>query len=59
MRTRTWQKDLTTTQSKLSGYNPLQWIQDFERELLENNRKVFAKIYNTDKEDYWLKYDDD
>ena len=54
MMTQTWQNNLTISQTKSCGYNPLQWAQDFEMELLENNRKVLLKIYNTDVEEYWL-----
>ncbi len=59
MITRTWQNDPAATQPRIPGYNPLQWVQDFEQELLENNRKVFSQIYNTDVEEYWLKNEDD
>ena len=41
-----WPNNLTTNQAKAFGYNPLQWAQDFEMELLENNREVFLRIYN-------------
>ena len=51
---RTWQDNITTPQVKPFSYNPLQWAQDFEMELLENNREVFWRIYNTDVEEYWL-----
>ena len=51
---RTWQNNLITPQAKSFSYNPLQWVQDFEMELLENNREVFLRVYNTDVEEYWL-----
>jgi len=51
---RTWENNPTTPETNSLGYNPLQWVQDFEMELLENNRKVLLKIYNTDVEEYWL-----
>ena len=54
-----WPNNLTTNQTKAFGYNPLQWVQDFERELLENNREVFLRIYNTDMDEYWLEMDND
>ena len=56
---RTWQNNLTTSQAQSFGYNPLQWVQDFEMELLENNREVFLRIYNTDVEEYWLETTND
>lgn len=54
MTARTWENNLTMPQAKSFGYNPLQWVQDFEMELLENNREVFLRVYNTDVEEYWL-----
>ena len=51
---RTWQNNLATPQPNSFGYNPLQWAHDFEMELLENNREVFLRVYNTDVEEYWL-----
>ena len=59
MITRTWQNNLTAPQAKSFGYDPFQWAQDFEMELLENNREVFLRIYNTDVEEYWLETDND
>ena len=46
-------------QSKNWNYNPFQWVNDFEKDVLENNRKIFSRIYNTDAEEYWLKSDND
>jgi len=54
MITRTWQNNLTTLQANSVSYNPLKWAQDFEMELLENNREVLLRVYNTDVEEYWL-----
>ena len=54
MLTRNWQNNPSTPQNKTLRYNPLQWAQDFEMELLENNREVFLRVYNTDVEEYWL-----
>ena len=54
MITRTWQNKPITPQTKPFDYNPLQWAQDFEMELLENNRELFLRVYNTDIEEYWL-----
>jgi len=59
MMTRTWQDKLNTPQAKAFGHNPLQWAQDFEMELLENNREILLRIYNTDVEEYWLATDND
>ena len=56
---RTWQNNQTAPQAKSFGYNPFQWAHDFEMELLENNREVFLRVYNTDVEEYWLKTDND
>jgi hypothetical protein len=41
------------------SYNPFQWAKDFEKEVLENNRKIFSRIYNTDVEERWLKIEND
>ena len=54
MITRTWLNNPITPQTESFGYNPLQWVHDFEMELLENNREVFLRVYNTDVEEYWL-----
>ena len=54
MKSHNWNNNLTTPQVKSLGYNPLQWAQDFEMELLENNREILLRIYNTDVEEYWL-----
>ena len=54
MITRTWFNNPITPQAKSFGYNPLQWVHDFEMELLENNREIFLRVYNTDVEEYWL-----
>ena len=54
MITRTWLNNPITPQAESFGYNPLQWVHDFEMELLENNREVFLRVYNTDVEEYWL-----
>jgi len=54
MLTRTWQNNQSVPHVKSFGYNPLQWAQDFEMELLESNREVFLRIYNTDVDEYWL-----
>ncbi len=59
MITRTWKNNPITSQAKNLSYNPLQWAKDFEKELLESNRKVFSRIYNTDVEEYWLETDND
>ena len=59
MITRTWKNNPITSQAKNLSYNPLQWDKDFEKELLESNRKVFSRIYNTDVEEYWLETDND
>ena len=57
MITRTWKNNPITSQVKNLSYNPPQWAKDFEKELLESNRKVFSRIYNTDVEEYWLETD--
>ena len=54
MITRTWKNNLITARSESSNSNPLQWVHDFEMELVENNREVFLKVYNTDVDEYWL-----
>ena len=54
MITRTWLNNPITPQAESFGYNPLQWVHDFEMELLENNREIFLRVYNTDVEEYWL-----
>ena len=54
MLTRTWQNNPSAPDVKSFRYNPLQWAQDFELELLESNREVFLRIYNTDVDEYWL-----
>ena len=59
MITRTWKNNPITPQSKNVSYNPFQWAKDFEKEVLENNRKIFSRIYNTDVEERWLKIDND
>ena len=59
MMTRTWKNSPIISQSKNSSYNPFQWAKDFEKEVLENNRKIFSRIYNTDVEEHWLKTDND
>ena len=59
MITRTWKNNPITPHSKKLSYNPFQWARDFEKEVLENNRKVFSRIYNTDIEEQWLKIDTD
>ena len=59
MITRTWKNHRIIPQSKNLSYNPFQWVNDFEKEVLENNRKVFSRIYNTDVEEHWLKSDND
>ena len=69
MTTRTWKNSLITPQSKNSSYNSVwtsriktsrfQWAKDFEKEVLENNREIFSRIYNTDVEEHWLKTDND
>ena len=59
MTTRTWKNSLITPQSKNSSYNSFQWAKDFEKEVLENNREIFSRIYNTDVEEHWLKTDND
>ena len=59
MITRTWKNNPITPQEKNFSYNSPQWVKDFEKELLENNRKVFSRIYNTDVEEYWLETDND
>ena len=59
MITRTWKNSPIISQPKSSNYNPFQWAKDFEKEVLENNRKIFSRIYNTDVEEHWLKTDND
>jgi len=59
MITRTWKNHPIIPQSKNLNYNPFQWVNDFEKEVLENNRIIFSRIYNTDAEEHWLKSDDD
>ncbi|SVA91889.1 uncharacterized protein METZ01_LOCUS144743 [marine metagenome] len=59
MITRTWKNHPIIPQSKNLSYNPFQWVNDFEKEVLENNRIIFSRIYNTDAEEHWLKSDDD
>ena len=59
MNDRTLKNDVTTPRAKNLSYNPLQWAQDFEKELLESNREVFLSIYNTDVEEYWLETDNE
>ena len=59
MITRTWKNNPITPQEKHLSYKPLQWAKDFEKELLENNRIIFSRIYNTDVEEYWLETDND
>ena len=59
MITRTWKNNPITPQVKNFRYNLPQWAKDFEKELLESNRKVFSRIYNTDVEEYWLETDND
>ena len=59
MITRTWKNNPIEPQEKTLSHNSLQWARDFEKELLENNRKVFSRIYNTDLEEYWLETDND
>ncbi|MCH8156323.1 MAG: hypothetical protein IID18_00990 [Nitrospinae bacterium] len=58
MMTRTLKNRKVTSRPRLLFYNPLKWIDDFEQELLENNRRMLSRIYNTDIEEYWLKEDD-
>tara|TARA_B110000438_G_scaffold120885_1_gene118034 strand:+ start:159 stop:338 length:180 start_codon:yes stop_codon:yes gene_type:complete len=59
MITRTWKNNPINPRITSLNYNPLQWAKDFEKEVLENNRKVFSRIYNTDIEDFWLESDHD
>jgi len=59
MTTRTWKNNPITPQAKNFRHSPPQWAKDFEKELLENNRKIFSRIYNTDIEEYWLETDND
>jgi hypothetical protein len=59
MITRTWKNNPIKPRIKSFNYNPLQWAKDFEKEVLENNRKVFSRIYNTDIEEFWLEADND
>ena len=57
MITRTWKNNPIKPRTTNFSYNPLQWAKDFEKEVLENNRKVFSRIYNTDIEEFWLEAD--
>ena len=59
MITRTWKNNPIKPRVISFNYNPLQWAKDFEKEVLENNRKIFSRIYNTDIEDFWLESDHD
>ena len=59
MITRTWKNHRIKPQTKNLRYNPFQWANDFEKEVLENNRRVFSRIYNTDIEEHWLKSNND
>ena len=60
MITRTWKNHSIMPQSQKNySYDPFKWVNDFEKEVLENNRKVFSRIYNTDVEERWLKIDND
>ena len=54
MITRTWKNNLITARAEPFNSNQLQWVYDFEMELVENNREVFLKVYNTDVDEYWL-----
>ncbi|MBT3514066.1 MAG: hypothetical protein HOB32_06150 [Nitrospina sp.] len=56
---RTWKNNPIRPQSNNMSYNPFQWAKDFEKEVLENNRKIFSRIYNTDVEERWLKIEND
>ena len=44
MITRTWKNHPIIPQSKNLNYNPFQWVNDFEKEVLENNRKFFPEF---------------
>ena len=57
MITRTWKNNPIKPRIINFSYNPLQWAKDFEKEVLENNRKVFSRVYNTDIEEFWLETD--
>ena len=59
MITRTWKNNPIIPQSKQMSYNPFQWVNDFEKEVLENNKEVFSIIYNTDIEEKKKKSDND
>jgi len=59
MITRTWKNNPIKPRITSFNYNSLQWAKDFEKEVLENNRKIFSRIYNTDIEDFWLESDHD
>ena len=59
MITRTWKNNPIKHRITGFSYNPPQWAKDFEKEVLENNRKVFSRIYNTDIEEFWLEADND
>ena len=59
MITRTWKNNPITPRSKDLSYNPFQWAKDFEKEVLENNRKILSRIYNTDIEEHWLRIDNE
>jgi hypothetical protein len=59
MITRTWKNNPIKPRITSFNYNHLQWAKDFEKEVLENNRKVFSRIYNTDIEEFWLEADND
>ena len=54
MITKTWKNNMTTTRVNSFSNNSPQWVHDFEMELLENNREIFLRVYNTDVEDFWL-----
>ena len=59
MITRTWKNNPITPRSKDLSYNPFQWAKDFEKEVLENNRIIFSRIYNTDIDEHWLRIDNE
>ena len=54
MISRTWKNNMTAPKVNSFGSNSPQWIHDFEMELVENNREIFLKVYNTDEEEFWL-----
>ena len=54
MITRTWKNNMTSPQLNSLGNSSSQWIHDFEKEILENNREIFLRVYNTDVEEFWL-----